>query len=120
MFTSSALLLLFLFAMCQGKPALVLIIIIDRRIFVKGIGASDKSCEMGALAGVGGAAQVAFYTLGEPHPNPISRTFASRGSSYSHSEALDLLLQSHTEKLYKKKPYCLFADGGFHNFDSES
>ena len=40
---------------------------LGRRIFGKGIGASDKSCEMGALAGVGGAAQAAFLYSSRAH-----------------------------------------------------
>ena len=54
---------------------------LGRRIFGKGIGASDKSCEMGALAGVGGAAQAAFLCSSRASSEPRSKDICVNGRS---------------------------------------
>ena len=52
------------------------------RIFGKGIGASDN-CEMGALAGWEEQPRSHSYTVGEAHPSPVSKRFASTGAPRS-------------------------------------
>ena len=51
------------------------------RIFGKGIGASDKSCKMGALAGVGGAAQAAFLYSSQASSKPRFKDICVNGRS---------------------------------------
>ena len=54
---------------------------LGRRMFGKGIGASDKSCEMGVLAAVGGATQAAFLYCSRASSKPRFEDICVNGHS---------------------------------------
>ena len=54
---------------------------LGHHVFVKGIGASDKHCQMGALAGLGGAAQVAFLYSWQASSKPCFKDICVKGCS---------------------------------------